>query len=275
MELSPQAITGVEFTQVRKGYDPEEVKSFLARLAAGLEEMRSHLVASDARARAAMARVQELSSREPVGDTEVISKTLLMAQRTADTVVGEAQRSADETLSSADLRSKNMVAEAEAKAAETLRQSELMARNHAESELRSLNERRAALQSEVEQLNEGIVAERERVAAVIESLQRLLRSPEGLGTLSYRPAPSYTASSGGSGSSAASQPPSVPAQSSPGSAAPAAGVPADQAQPPVWSADSAFASPPVRLAGHIDADIPIPEGWATGEVPVVDPWSVG
>ena len=273
MELSPQAITGVEFTQVRKGYDPEEVKSFLARLAAGLEEMRSHLVASDARARAAMARVQELSSREPAGDTEVISKTLLMAQRTADTVVGEAQRSADETLSSADLRSKNMVAEAEAKAAETLRQSELMARNHAESELRSLNDRRSSLQAEVEQLNEGIVAERERVAGVIESLQRLLRSPEGLGTLAYRstaatvsystPASSPVAQSAGAQSSA----------SSGGSATSNTSVTSGpQASSP---SESAFASPPVRLAGHVDADIPIPEGWATGEVPLVDPWAVG
>ncbi len=268
MELSPQAITGVEFTHVRKGYDPEEVKSFLARLAAGLEEMRSHLVASDARARAAMARVQELSAREPVGDTEVISKTLLMAQRTADTVVGEAQRSADETLSSADIRSKNMVAEAEAKAAETLRQSELMARNHAESELRSLNDRRFALQAEVDQLNEGIVAERERVAAVIESLQRLLRSPEGLGTLAYRPAPSYSALSGSSSLGSSQPQPPLAASAAPNNTAP------DTGRAMSSSAESAFASPPVRLAGHVDADIPIPEGWATGEVPTVDPWSV-
>jgi hypothetical protein len=221
--------------------------------------MRSHLVASDARARAAMARVQELSAREPVsGDTEVISKTLLMAQRTADTVVGDAQRSADETLASADLRSKTLVADAEAKAAETLRQSELLARSHAESELRSLQERRTALQAEVDQLNEGIVAERERVAAVIESLQRLLRSPEGLGTLSYRTQaadmPTVSASAAESASSASSL---SSASGDTGST----------------SSEASFATPPIRLAGHIDADPSVPEGWATGEVPVVNPWA--
>jgi DivIVA domain-containing protein len=241
MELSPQAITGVEFSQVRKGYDAEEVKSFLTRLAAGLEEMRSHLVASDARARAAMARVQELQGREPAGgDTEVISKTLLLAQRTADSTVGDARKIADELITGADTRSKTMIADAEASAAETVRQAELQARNHTESELRTLNERRGALQAEVEQLNERIVAERERVAAVIESLQRLLRSPEGLGTLAYRsPAPvSYDAA---------------------------------DAQ---GSGDAELASPPVRLIGQSDRGLGVAEESATGEVPLIDPWNV-
>lgn len=161
MELSPQAITGVDFQQVRKGYDPEEVKSFLAKLATGLEEMRSHLVASDARARAAMARVQELSSREPSsGDTEVISKTLLTAQRTADSMLAEANRTSTELISTSEFRARTTVADAETRAGEIVRSAELQARNHTENELRGLVERRAALQDEVDRLNEQIVAER-------------------------------------------------------------------------------------------------------------------
>jgi DivIVA domain-containing protein len=253
MELSSQAINGIEFDQVRKGYDPEQVKSFLSRVGAAVDEMRSHLVASDARARAAMARVQELSAREPTvgvgsADTDVISKTLLMAQRTADAAVADAQKSADATLADADTRSKTMISESEARSTEMIRQAELMATQHMESELRTLKERKASLSTEVDGLNERIVAERERVAAVIESLQRLLRSPEGLGTLSYRPA--------------------APA------AAPAAflGDQHDETDDAGHGPDDAFANPPLRLGGSSDGDDGNGQGHPTGEVPLTDPW---
>ncbi len=253
MELSSQAINGIEFDQVRKGYDPEQVKSFLSRVGAAVDEMRSHLVASDARARAAMARVQELSAREPAAvgsaDTDVISKTLLMAQRTADAAVADAQKSADATLADADTRSKTMIAESEARSTEMVRQAELMATSHMESELRTLKERKASLSTEVDGLNERIVAERERVAAVIESLQRLLRSPEGLGTLSYRPA--------------------APAPAAP---APAAflGDQHDAGANDDHHEDS-FASPQQRLSSSAEVD-EAADGHPTGEVPLTDPW---
>ena len=249
MELSSQAINGIEFDQVRKGYDPEQVKSFLSRVGAAVDEMRSHLVASDARARAAMARVQELSAREPAAvgsaDTDVISKTLLMAQRTADAAVADAQKSADATLADADTRSKTMISDSEARSTEMIRQAELMATQHMESELRTLKERKASLSTEVDGLNERIVAERERVAAVIESLQRLLRSPEGLGTLSYRPAPA--------------------------AAAPAAFL-GDQPDGAIDDRqDDSFAAPPLRLSGSAEVD-EAADGHPTGEVPLTDPW---
>lgn len=248
MELSPQAITGVEFTQVRKGYDPEEVKSFLARLAAGLEEMRSHLVASDARARAAMARVQELSSREaPVasGDTEVISKALLVAQRAADAHLADAQKTADTLVTGADSHAKSLLADAEARSTETIRQAELQAKTHRETELRAVNDHKVALQSEVEVLNERIVAERERVAAVIESLQRLLRSPEGLGTLAYRPTSTTSAATA----------PILP---------PVATTPVDE--------EHEMASTPVRVAV---GDEPVEsDDSVTGEALTLNPWKV-
>jgi DivIVA domain-containing protein len=189
MDLSPQSITSTEFTLVRKGYDPEEVRTFLSRVGTGLEEMRSQFVAADARARAAMARLQELSSREPTDDADTISKTLLVAQRTADAVTSDAQRSADSMMSTAEMRAKTLVADAESKSTEMLRQAELQAKTHVEASLRELTQRRSALQSEVSLLNERILAERERVASVIESLQQLLRSPQGLGALSYRTNP--------------------------------------------------------------------------------------
>jgi cell division septum initiation protein DivIVA len=193
--------------------------------------------------------VQELSAREPAAvgstDTDIISKTLLMAQRTADAHVADAQKSADATLADADSRSKSMLADSEARSTEMIRQAELMATQHMESELRTLKERKASLSNEVDQLNERIVAERERVAAVIESLQRLLRSPEGLGTLSYRPAPN--------------------------AAAPAAFL-GDQHDDAIDDhQDDAFAAPQLRLSGSAETD-EAADGHPTGEVPLTDPW---
>ena len=56
MELSPKAITNVEFHLVRKGYDPDEVRAFLTQVAKGVEALQTQLTNADARARAAVSR---------------------------------------------------------------------------------------------------------------------------------------------------------------------------------------------------------------------------
>ena len=194
VELSPQAIKDVEFSTVRKGYDPEEVKSFLTRLAAGLDEMRSHLVASDARARAAMARVQELSARDSTGDADSISKALLLAQRTADATVAESQRQASTLLAAAEQEAQQRVAEAERRATEMVQQADVDARSRHEAELQNLTERRHALERDVDHLGDSISTSRERVAEAINLLQEALRSglvvqPRSAGGPASMPAP--------------------------------------------------------------------------------------
>ena len=47
MELSPKSITGVQFRTVRKGYDPEEVRGFLAQLARGVEAVQAQSAATE------------------------------------------------------------------------------------------------------------------------------------------------------------------------------------------------------------------------------------
>jgi hypothetical protein len=148
-------------------------------------------------------------------------------------------------LADADTRSKTMIADSEARSTEMIRQAELMATSHMESELRTLKERKASLSTEVDGLNERIVTERERVAAVIESLQRLLRSPDGLGTLSYRPTQA---------------------------AAPAAFL-GDQHDDGAIDDhhDDSFSAPQLRLSSSAEVD-EAADGHPTGEVPLTDPW---
>jgi DivIVA domain-containing protein len=141
MELSPKAIAGVEFRIVRRGYDPDEVRSFLVQVGKGVEEMRAQLVATDNRARAAMAKLQEMSSAPasapaaaPVvpaptpaveapresADADTITRTLLLAQKTADAAVAEAQERARKIVSDADAHAKTVLADADKRAASTV-----------------------------------------------------------------------------------------------------------------------------------------------------------
>src|SRR5262245_24887582 len=103
MELSPQSDASTTFRIVKKGYDPDEVRGYLSQLASSIEVTQSQATAMEARARAAVARLQELDQPSavsasavlsedavPVGDTEVISRTLLLAQRTADATIADA-----------------------------------------------------------------------------------------------------------------------------------------------------------------------------------------
>ena len=98
MELSPKSITGVQFRTVRKGYDPEEVRGFLAQLARGVEAVQAQSAAADSRSRSLMGKLQELSSREEHDPGEAMKRTLLLAQRTADAAVAEANEEARSVL---------------------------------------------------------------------------------------------------------------------------------------------------------------------------------
>ena len=49
--MSPKAIAAVTFPVVRKGYDPEQVRSFLSQLSRGVEELQNRALQAEAKAR--------------------------------------------------------------------------------------------------------------------------------------------------------------------------------------------------------------------------------
>ena len=57
MDISPQRVRTAEFKTVKRGLDPDEVRSFLADVAAELERAQNQSTAMEARARAAVARL--------------------------------------------------------------------------------------------------------------------------------------------------------------------------------------------------------------------------
>ena len=202
MALSPQRIRDANFKAVRKGYDPVEVDAFVEEVAAALEAAQNDATAMEARARAAVARLQELSregdaggpgTAEPaisarVEESETISRTLLLAQRTADTTMAEAQAEADRLLGAArDDANANLDA-ARAEAAQLVDDARAEARKageaervQVEGEVQALLARRDFLESDVDHLEQYLVAQRERLVEVAATLNDLVqRVPGGL-----------------------------------------------------------------------------------------------
>ena len=203
MEMSPQAVRSTGFKLVKRGYDPEEVDAFKEQVAGAVEFAQNQATAMEARARAAVAKLQEVSqqvqsgapAQAPApassGDTEVISRTLLLAQRTADQTVAEARMEAEGIVGKARDEAGRVLDTARTMAAKTVDDARFEARRaaedervKAENEVQSLLARRDFLLSDVDHLEQYILAQRERLRDAAVQLQEMVeRVPGGLGDM--------------------------------------------------------------------------------------------
>lgn len=214
MDISPQRVRTAEFKTVKKGLDPDEVQLFLNEVAAELERAQNQSTAMEARARAAVARLQEISeatsaaqapteaasvaapAREPVVEVtpsvdqaDTISRTLLLAQRTADTAIAEAEAEAARLRSDAEVEASQTIDNARetterltVEAREEARRHGEAARIQIESEVNALLARRDFLESDVDHLQTFLVDERSRLRdAASEIMELVERVPSGLG----------------------------------------------------------------------------------------------
>lgn len=197
MAISPAEIRALPFDTVkRNGYDQREVEAFRTAAADALEAALQESTAMEARARAAVARLQEISQQAPTpadgpaadvtpapaasGDSEddvksrivvadeaeTISRTLLLAQRTADTTVAAAEQDAQRRRESADAEAAEIV---EVARVESRRAGEAE-RVKVEGEVQALLARRDFLESDVDHLEQFLQAQRERIVEVAAEL---------------------------------------------------------------------------------------------------------
>jgi DivIVA domain-containing protein len=190
MPLSPQRIRETQFKASRRGYDQAEVDAFVEEVAAALEAAQNEATAMEARARAAVARLQELSQQEgqpserpaeqvhpTVDESETISRALLLAQRTADVTVAEAQAEADRLIGVGRDEAAKLVDESRAEA----RRAGEAERVQVEGEVQALLARRDFLESDVDHLEQYVQAQRERITEVVAQLNDMVqRVPGGL-----------------------------------------------------------------------------------------------
>jgi DivIVA domain-containing protein len=207
MEMSPQRVRSASFKTVRKGADPKEVKAFLDDVADELERAQNQSTAMEARARAAVARLQEVAesgaaaapastpaaSPAPVeasaDEAETISRTLLLAQRTADTAVSEARSEAARIVRSANDEAATTLDSTREMAAQLLDEARSEARRAGESEriaiageVEALKARRDFLEADVEQLELFLTEQRNRLRDAATSIVDIVeRVPGGLG----------------------------------------------------------------------------------------------
>ncbi len=205
MDISPQRVRSAEFKTVKRGLDPDEVSTFLNEVATELERAQNHSTAMEARARAAVTRLQELSEsgapaagsadaessdvHPSVDESETISRTLLLAQRTADVTVAEARAEAERIARDASDEASKALASTREESTRMLDEAREEARRAGEaeasvvrSEVESLTARRHFLESDVDHLERHLADERSRLREAATSLLELTeRVPGGLG----------------------------------------------------------------------------------------------
>jgi DivIVA domain-containing protein len=175
-ELTPQSIRDVRFREKLRGYHPEDVDAFVAQVAATVESLQRRV----AEAGSPTAGQQPAADgAAPVADTgaiqasdleESLRRTLVLAQRTADMAVKEAQDEAARMISEAEAQRDQVLGEVE----------ELRTRTKAELEhelsgyRQRLYDEREALQRDVAALQSYVAQERERLRIYFsEQLDRL------------------------------------------------------------------------------------------------------
>jgi DivIVA domain-containing protein len=195
MELTSQAINEAEFSMARRGYDPDQVDEFLEKLAVAVDKQNEAL--AEAREQAAMLerrvadaerklderpeRVvdagaggpseEEVSTRTAQltaaaeAELETLQRTLVLAQKTADATIREAEEEARRMIAKA---------ESDATAAQETTRARLL------QEIGDLDADRAALTSDVDALNARLDEQRLNLRATIADLEKLLADPARL-----------------------------------------------------------------------------------------------
>ena len=234
MAITPQDVRDQRFRERRKGYDVDEVDAFLERIIAELEALTAE--------RDELQRRVTQVSDEP---SELLARTLMTAQRTADDTVAAAQDEAQRRL-----------ADARAEAAAILEES----RQRAAAEQSALDSEAARVSRAAESLVRFRSEYRTRVRAVIAEQLALL---DRAGELPDVPAAIADLAAYGDGADAADQVPPVAEQQVPVAPEPPAPEDAqtyDRDQPGVGEGE-----PPSALGDlELDDDFFSEQGSGTG-----------
>jgi cell division initiation protein len=180
MELSAKVLREVEFRDRLRGYDTDEVDEFLEKVAVAVEEMQEKMRQLSYRAERAE---RSASERPDEGDDDIIRRTLVLAQRTADMAVREAQEQAASLVDSAHSESEKLLSDARDSAKRLANDAE---RRHAD-EISRLERQRDQVRDELKELSELLDSERKRLAdslrAALRFVERTLPPPSDISVI--------------------------------------------------------------------------------------------
>ncbi len=138
MTISAESIRKIEFREGWRGYNQVDVDVFLEEVAAGVDELHTSLAELKARAERAESRVAAPGVTRETDET--VRRTLTLAQRAADLVVGESKAVAERIVADANAQATRLHAEAVAAAAAVSAASqaeanEAIAKRHTEADV--------------------------------------------------------------------------------------------------------------------------------------------
>lgn len=212
MELTPKLLTDdVDFRIAFRGYDQDEVDDFLERVAEAVGQLLEQLNQAVDRARSAESRLQkaqlaaattkprdevaeepgaaapvaEVSAEEKAAAKAVeadlndeLRRTLVLAQRTADTAIAEAREEAERIAAEAAERAQSLLSEADA---EAQRRSD-EAKGRLLAEVDELERVREAVRGDVGLLERHLGEQRARVRETVQILRRVVEDPKSFET---------------------------------------------------------------------------------------------
>ncbi len=203
MDITPQLLKDIRLTKSRRGgYDEDEVDELIERVGAAIVQLQGRL--RDAMERADNAEAHALAGNSRSESEDTLRRTLVLAQRTADAAVSEANAEAARTTTEANDHAARTVSEANERASRLLSDAEAQAsvlRTETESELRRMAEEsrapllgeireleraRSFLRDDVELLERHLNAQRERLRSHVSELSRIVEEPS---TLRLEPVP--------------------------------------------------------------------------------------
>jgi len=270
MDVTPQLIAQIHFSDKFRGYDQDEVDDFLERVGATLSELlnenqvlsedleRAHVMLAEERSRTAAAPVvspEPIATAEMTDDEEIAqaTRTLTLAKRTAEAAIAEARAEAAKMVSDARSHADAAVADAQAQRNELLTSAKRDAdaefaaqRSERETEIGLLEESLRELSSSANALEMYLASQRSNISAVADQLRQIVQVP---GALAPAPIPTFS-------------PPSHPA------APPAA---PDQTAAPV--ASPFYPTGSVAAVSVPDQDVAVVQGVPDGTSS--DPWGPG
>lgn len=196
MDVTPQELRDIDIRESFRGYHRDEVDELLERAAATIEHLEHQIrilqerLASGpapaprpapqpapqaAPAPAPAPAPQPVPVAVPVADSDVIQRTLILAQKAADEAVADAQARSAQLMSESEAKAQALVSEAES-TARRIAESE---RRRIEAEIAQLSTTRDALSSDVDALEEFAAEYRDRIRASIEAELAYLSTSRG------------------------------------------------------------------------------------------------
>jgi DivIVA domain-containing protein len=169
MDVTPQLIEQIDFTDRRRGYDQDEVDDFLEKVGTTIASLQAQVAELSGRATRAEAEVVSLREQQqtaaarpqPMSDEDEVeqaTRTLVLAKRTAEAAISEARQEAAKLISDARARAEAETTEA------TTEADRLVSEAH--------TQREELLRLAREEADSEKVAQRDRLAADIAGLER-------------------------------------------------------------------------------------------------------